>query len=132
MEKNHNKKSFLQEYGNYLFLFIVFTLIFIYQFFKEEELKDCHKKTKGEIVAFFEKGPGIHGTKYIYYVDNRKYSRVIVNKFYYNLKNKYFIVLYSCTDYAESVILIEPDDFKEFGYEYPDSLKWVLKYIENK
>jgi len=29
-----------------------------------------------------------------------------------------------------SKLLVVPEDFQEFGLEFPDSLKWILKYID--
>jgi hypothetical protein len=42
---------------------------------------------------------------------------------------KSFTVIVS-TLTGRSVILITPDQFKKFNIPYPDSLKWVLNYVE--
>lgn len=48
-----------------------------------------------------------------------------------HLHNKFFPVLISAKDPQKySSILIVPEDFKEYGLKFPDSLRWVLIYID--
>jgi hypothetical protein len=44
-------------------------------------------------------------------------------------ENKYFPVMYDPI-LGTSKLLIEPSDFKRFNLPFPDSLKWVLKYLK--
>lgn len=41
--------------------------------------------------------------------------------------DQYFPLLFSPQSEAIQVLIV-PDDFSEFGIEFPDSLNWVLKY----
>lgn len=45
--------------------------------------------------------------------------------------NKNFPVMYE-PKIGSAKLLIQPSDFKRFGLNFPDSLKWVLKYSNNK
>lgn len=48
-----------------------------------------------------------------------------------HLYTKFFPVLLSTKDPQEySTILIVPEDFEAYGLKFPDSLRWVLKYID--
>lgn len=129
---NNLKNRFIKKYGNYIILFFVLLIFFIQGQFKKRGLKECHKFATGKINAIFDIGSAPNGTNYIYKINGVEYESLITGKYYYGLVNKKFPVIYKCDEPDFSKILIEPDDFKEFGYKYPDSLKWVLKYIENK
>lgn len=47
-----------------------------------------------------------------------------------HFENKYFPVIYNPKS-GSSQLLIEPSDFERFNLSFPDSLKWVLHYINN-
>lgn len=56
------------------------------------------------------------------------------NSFYkisglHEFENKYFPVMYD-PHLCSSQLLIEPSDFKRYNLPFPDSLKWVLKYLK--
>jgi hypothetical protein len=46
-----------------------------------------------------------------------------------DFQRKSFPVMYD-PKFGSSQLLVEPADFNEFNLPYPDSLKWVLKYIQ--
>jgi len=45
-------------------------------------------------------------------------------------EERYFPVMYYPELGGHSQLLIRPNDFKEFNIPFPDSLRWVLKYME--
>jgi hypothetical protein len=54
-----------------------------------------------------------------------------------NQSGNYFIkrtfpIAIDTTNPQNSLILITPNHFKKIGLAYPDSLKWVLKYYDDK
>ena len=78
-------------------------------------------------------GPGVH---YTYYANGRlvEDSRR-VKEFPYTIGQiivgKSFPVAYRKYWYGyEDCLLITPSDFTNYGREFPDSLQWVLDYIE--
>jgi hypothetical protein len=110
------------------FLFIIITVLLIIKHFKENDLLECHKFTTGKITAVLD-GPGAKGTRYSYYVSGKKYTGTTTGKYYYELTYLEFPVIYSCEDPGFSIILIEPTDFEKYGYNFPDSLYYVLERI---
>ena len=49
---------------------------------------------------------------------------------YKYIKGKSFPVIFNKADPKKySVLLVVPEDFEEYGLKYPDSLNWVLKYL---
>jgi|GEM_PF-5798570 len=46
--------------------------------------------------------------------------------------NKFFPVVFSKDDPAESAILITPDDFAFFDRDFPDSLSWVIQWVKTE
>ncbi|UAY54277.1 hypothetical protein [Arachidicoccus terrestris] len=60
-----------------------------------------------------------------------------INKLNVPMVRKYFIgktfpVAYYPSDPSNSHLLILPEDFDKFGYEFPDSLNWVKDLIEKE
>jgi hypothetical protein len=45
---------------------------------------------------------------------------------------KTFPVVYNPDNFNNNFLLIRPKDFERFHYSFPDSLRWVLKYIHIK
>lgn len=46
--------------------------------------------------------------------------------------DRYFPVLIQPDDPKNNSILILPEDFSKYGYAFPDSLSWVLQYLEKQ
>ena len=44
--------------------------------------------------------------------------------------NKHFPVVYSTINPEKSIMLITPNDFINWGYEFPDSLNWVKECLK--
>lgn len=47
-----------------------------------------------------------------------------------DFENRFFPVMYYPGLGGHSQLLIMPSDFKSFNLSFPDSLKWVLKYLD--
>jgi hypothetical protein len=65
------------------------------------------------------------------YQGKKHYSDDPTGKIMGNIEflNRNFPVMYDPKT-GLSQILIQPSDFKKYGLEYPDSLKWVLPYFK--
>jgi len=127
---NITSKRIGKRFGKYIVVIIILFTFFIVKECKKNRLKEKHLFTTGKIISFNTVPPGAYGTRYIYKVNGVEYTSTIDEKYYYKLKGNEFPVIYLLDDEGFSRMLVAPDDFKEFGYEYPDSLKWSLKYLE--
>jgi hypothetical protein len=47
-----------------------------------------------------------------------------------SLFKRSFPAVYVPNNPSISSLLITPDDFKKFGYDFPDSLVWILPYLK--
>lgn len=113
---------------------LVFVLIFLAPFLLirkslEREIKKCHKLSKGRVtdISYSRSGGGL---LYEYSVNDHILKGTYGATHYQELLGKEFPVIYSCEDSSYAHMLIYPDDFKKYGYKFPDSLKWVLPIIE--
>jgi len=48
------------------------------------------------------------------------------------LAGKYFPVIYNPDNPSNAKMLMSVNDFKKYGYDFPDSLHWVLNYIKKR
>jgi hypothetical protein len=48
-----------------------------------------------------------------------------------DFENRYFPVMYYPKMGGHSQLLVQPSDFEKFNLPFPDSLKWVLSYLED-
>jgi hypothetical protein len=60
-----------------------------------------------------------------YEVDNGRFNWIC--DFETTFQGKRFPVVYAKKDPSCSLILITPDDYANWGYQFPDSLDWVRK-----
>ena len=106
-------------------------------------LKKNHKLGTAYTFDFSYGGRGNSGGIWIDYIINLKSkeykgsSRYLTRDITYDncrsfIINKTFPVVYSPSNPSVSSILITPNDFSNFGYPFPDSLKWVLHYFKVK
>ena len=85
---------------------------------------------------FLPKSGGRIGIEYQYCVNskifNNSSTRVGINtrSCNDNFVGKKFPVLYNPENNNWSTLLMTPLDFKAYNLSFPDSLKWVLEYIE--
>ncbi|OJX00294.1 MAG: hypothetical protein BGO70_08955 [Bacteroidetes bacterium 43-93] len=107
----------------------------------KKSFRENHKMTVGQIFAS-KKGYGSRGNfgvdiQYKYFVNGHvQYASTRDRNLRFNtgqfMIGKYFPVLYKKTLFGyDETILITPSEFKSYGYAFPDSLRWIIKYIEN-
>jgi len=98
-----------------------------------------HSLTIGEITTCTNGGKGNFGPgiKYIYTVNgiqingSRRHSELIYS--IHEMEHHTFPVVYNKSWFGyNDVILITPNDFAYYGYSFPDSLKWILKYVNKQ
>jgi hypothetical protein len=128
----HKENNSSDKYIGYIVIGIIIIVGLICNHCKNQDLTKCHKFTIGKITDIQTKFDGPNGTRYIYFIDGKKYIGLIVGKYYENLQRKKFPLVFSCSKPDYSKMLIEPSDFEEYGYIFPDSLKWVLPLIHDK
>lgn len=92
-------------------------------------IKKCHNLGIATIIKI-STTRNLVGFVYEYNVNNKKYIEISKYKSIANIIGKKFPVLYQCNNPHHSVLLITPKDFNDFGYEFPDSLNWVLPLID--
>jgi hypothetical protein len=134
MKKNGLKIFFL------VTLILLCTLVFIIGTYDKKELSRNHLLTTGVITNCSVGSKGSSGTLFIdfsFFVDDTKYNRSTsfklkeiafkdCNNFFFN---KNLPVVFNPENPSVCLLLITPKDFSRFGYQFPDSLKWVLQYV---
>ena len=76
--------------------------------------------------------------RYYFFVNGRKFSssiallssQISVRDCNEYLAGNYFPVAFVPSDPEISSLLVLPDDFERFGRSFPDSLYWVLSYVD--
>ncbi len=124
-----------------VFLGVIFAVSVFYVSYCGSKFRKEHSLTVGQIIKW-DGGSGTRGNfgplfYYYYHVNGKVLRRSRRHK---NLKSnigkimtgKSFPVAYRkyWYGYMEN-IMITPEDFQSFGYQFPDSLKWILPYMEN-
>ncbi len=119
--------------------FFVITGALIALYLYGQEFRQNHNLTFGKVLRYTwggkgNTGPGIY---YVYEVDGFMiYSSTTKSRLKYGphgLINKSFPIIYrkNYFTYVDN-ILITPDDFEYYGYTFPDSLRWVLPYLNGR
>jgi hypothetical protein len=110
-------------------------------FFSSEgsKLRKNHILTQGLISSISGGGKGNWGPAiaYKYYVKGKLQEsskrhgelKYAINDF---IGKPFPIVFRHRVCWYDDDILITPNDFKRYGYEFPDTLKWVLKYTKGQ
>ncbi|MBN8672360.1 MAG: hypothetical protein J0L80_16870 [Chitinophagales bacterium] len=100
-------------------------------------LLKSHVFTSGKITRckFLSKTGGALNMYYEYSVNGQVFTDFNRTQIDFSDCEQYFLsrsfpVIYNPNEKDFSVILIFPQNFKRYGYSFPDSLKWVLKYGE--
>lgn len=113
-----------------LFLFI--SIIFLFSFCKDiDEIKRYKRITAAKIIGKGRTSRGDYTLKYSFKVKNKEYTDsdgldLYKCKFETSFKGKYLPVVYSAINPENNLLLIIPAHYKEWGYEFPDSLSWIL------
>jgi hypothetical protein len=113
-------------------LILIFFILFSIPYYDNYFLKKNKLLISGTIIKF-ESGGGKNSV-----VDYINYKYNYNSKEYNDIKTKTvngkiflgqnFPVIINKKKPSSSKMLILPIDFEEYGYSFPDSLKWVLKY----
>ena len=121
-------------------LLVVFVLAWIYYgFYRKKQLDNNHAIDIAYIDDYSVGGIGNAGGLSInfkmlikgkQYYSSTVYStgKISPRDFEDHFMNKTFPCIYNIKDPTIELLLIFPEDFKRFGYSFPDSLKWVLQY----
>jgi len=104
-----------------------------------KRLKENHVITYGIVTSITKGGnKGKRGPLITYRFDvnkksiTRTYRQRELKYSIDNFVGKTFPIAYGWNGlWYDDYILITPNDFNSFGYTFPDSLNWVLKFIEN-
>ncbi|MBS1780159.1 MAG: hypothetical protein JST70_12580 [Bacteroidetes bacterium] len=110
----------------------------IYSLFEREQLANNNCLTTGIVTQckFLPRSGGRIGVRYHYTVNSKVFNgsstRIGLNQNDCDslIIGKNFPVLYNPDNNCLSALLLTPGDFKTYTYKFPDSLKWILKYIK--
>ncbi len=132
--------SFKRQNDSIFIVLIIFLFFVAYYYinkkYKNDNLIRNYKLTSGTIYGFSKDGRGQSiAVNYFYIVDGTKYNNLQgVDRFFLKkyswFANKQFPVAYDSINKQNSKILILPSDFNKLDIEFPDSLSWILQYIE--
>lgn len=119
---------------------VFFLVIIIYGFYlysnnKEQKLKKCFKVTTALIVNVKDGYKNNLALTYKYLVNGKIHCsdcvRSIKNtKLKNSLLNKNLVLIYSCTDSNDHLLLLSEYQFDEFNIPYPDSLLWIKQELD--
>jgi len=120
------------------FFFIVVAAIAIYGQVKKNQLDSGFVITNGATVTSIsltgKTGSG-YFLDYSFQFQSKTYSgstaeRGIINSDGSTFIGKSFPVMFSTKDTSNNKLMVTPKDFEDYHYEYPDSLKWMLDYLQ--
>jgi hypothetical protein len=105
-------------------------------------LKKNHSLVQGRVYNCRSGGRGNESyifAEYTFNVNNREYTnsmQYLASSISYNdcdryLINRTFPIIYQEGRPKNSTILITPLDFKYWGYQFPDSLRWVVRLLKD-
>ncbi len=126
----------------YGILFVVAFISYItYALMARHNLEKNHKLTIGIPYDCSSNGRGNAGRlniEFTFKIDGKQYkstTALLTSELSESDCRDYFIgkelpAVYLPSNPSNSLLLIRPKDFARFGYLFPDSLKWVLKYIK--
>lgn len=119
---------------NYLISIII--VIFLFGFYLWGFLAENELDKRGILLnaktSHWVYGTKTRGLEYIFYykggkiTSNNPFEKFVGNK---DFEDKNFPVIYD-PKFGSSQLLIEPSNFERFNLPFPDSLKWVLKYLK--
>ena len=110
----------------------------VYGLYVGKRLREDHKIGTGTVISTNKAGRGKHGPYLTYeYRIKEEFITAGNNWQEFEFSTSHYLVgrtfpvvyrkgLLGYDDY----LLITPEDFKAYGYDFPDSLNWVLKYIK--
>lgn len=111
-----------------LFSLISITLLFSFCI-DRDEIKRYKRITAARIVGKDPTTNGGYMLMYSFVINNKKYKGrdplILYNKFETSFKGKYLPVVYSRLNPENNLLLVTPEHYQKWGYEFPDSLSWV-------
>jgi len=120
----------------FLFFIVLVLSLYIVEQIKAKEIIENKVFTIGQITGYKNPHRPIATAilLYTYTADGVTYKDLnsgqeISYKNYKYFEGKYFFVIYSKINPHKNRILITPNAYKAFGYQYPDSLEWVKDYL---
>jgi hypothetical protein len=128
----------------YFSLFIIFVIGYVvYALVAKRNLEKDHKLTIATTYDCSANGRGNAGRLNIEYTFNlngeqfKATATLLTSELSEEDCKNYFMgkefpVVYLPSNPSNSILLIRPKDFSRFGYTFPDSLNWVLKYVNSK
>jgi hypothetical protein len=125
-------------------ILVIFLVIWVVWGLKgRRNLLNNQRFSAGIVTGFLAGGRGSAGVMSInfkfvvkgqYYNGSSGYSDMNLSSANFDsiFKGKTFPVIYDGSNPHNADILITPTFFKHFGVPFPDSLKWVLEYVNEK
>jgi hypothetical protein len=118
------------------FLVLVLGIAIASWWLKDKRLYKNPGFTNGKAVFFAPDYKGIGGgINYTFKIGDKEYKNTGLYPNVYaskgdNLVGKSFPVVYDKDDENNNMMLITPKNFERFNIPFPDSLEWVLKYLQ--
>jgi hypothetical protein len=115
---------------------IIVILIFVYNKFSSDSLQKNFIISNGYVISvkFTNKiGDKVHFT---YSINHRTYSGFKHTPNFKNeddkriLEGRYFPIVVDSTNNSKSDMLLDSLSFAQYGLQYPDSLRWLNKYLK--
>ena len=118
--------------GNFIIFGILFILIafaIVNQLWKKNDLKSDGIIVNAVIIDMLVPTKGVPSYQYKFVYNGKVYTddnnRGIQTKYFFI--GKTFPAMFSPKT-GNSELLMTPEDFKEYGLNFPDSLRWVLQF----
>jgi hypothetical protein len=114
-----------------ILIIVAFTIVFICKH-NGDDLRANGILTTGLVTNAYPGTKGGINLDYMFWINGKKITGsqfyFISSKFADKFQDRYFPVMYSKSSPDRNSMLILQNNFSDFNIEYPDSLKWVLKY----
>lgn len=121
--------------GVFFILMITFVIVTqLNQSKDEEKLSQKFGFTYGTIVKFRVESRYSSPGKYRFSLDDKVYNEIIINDPFcdtptgedkHKILSMRFPVVYSPIDPKINRVLLDRKSYQKFGFEYPDSIKWI-------
>lgn len=127
MQKD-NKKATIVAIVFLLFL----TVLFIHGFYYRQQIKENKCISVGVIVDRSGNTRGGDYYDYKFSYNTIVYKGAYSNGFASDLRGYKFPVVFNCNNPHQSIMLITPNKFREYGYNFPDSLRKIYRGLRLK
>lgn len=121
-----------------VFIIIVITaiIIYLYNIFYTKSLFNNFIIYPGKIIALTNLSKSSPRAEFIYSINGKIYSGSEPHPNFRNFNDRYiligkfFPVIVDSTDYKNKKMLFDSLSFVQYGITYPDSLRWLNKYLK--